>query len=110
MQGIFEYKIRRFTMGFYENFKLVTSDVFKFFLPLVLTFMKEYGPIILEIAFKTIPLIAATLAAETSDDKRKRAFAIIKKEAEERGIEVPDYQIYAAIEVAVADLKKKNNK
>jgi hypothetical protein len=94
-------------MGFYEKFKIVTSDVFKFFLPLVLTFLKDYGPIILEIAFKIIPLVAASLAAGTGDDKRQRAFNLIMAEAKAKGLNPSDFEINAAIEIAVAKFKEE---
>jgi hypothetical protein len=97
-------------MGFYEKFKLVFSDTFTFFLPLVITFLKNNGPIILEIALKIIPLIAVSLAAGTNDDKHSRAFALIKAEAKEKGLDPSDAMINAAIEIAVADLKEKQKK
>jgi len=67
-------------MGFYEKFKIVTSDIFKFFLPLVLTFLKDNGPTILEIALKVIPIIAMSLAVDgttgvnSGAEKRKASY------------------------------------
>jgi len=110
VQRIFEYKLRRISMGFYDKFKLVFSDVFTYFLPLVITFLKDNGPIILEIALKIIPLIAMSLATETNDNKRARAFSLIKAEAKEKGLDPSDAMINAAIEIAVADLKEKQKK
>lgn len=97
-------------MGFYEKFKLVFSDTFTFFLPLVITFLKNNGPTILEIALKIIPLIAVSLAASTNDDKHARAFNLIKEAAKEKGLDPSDAMINAAIEIAVADLKEKQKK
>ena len=97
-------------MGFYEKFKLVFSDVFTYFLPLVVTFLKDNGPVILEIALKIIPLIAMSLAAGTNDDKHSKAFALIMEEAKAKGLNPSDAMVNAAIEIAVADLKEKQKK
>jgi hypothetical protein len=101
-------------MGVYDKFKIVFSDVFTYFLPLVLTFLKDYGPTILEIALKIVPLVAmsvaatdATTGADSGKEKRKAAYDRIMIAAKAKGLNPPDHEVYAAIEIAVASLKEK---
>jgi hypothetical protein len=100
-------------MGFYDKFKVVFSDAFTFFLPLVLTFLKDYGPTILEIALKVIPMIAMSLAADSvtgvdsGAQKRKAAFDHIMEEAKAKGLNPSTSEVNAAIEIAVAAFKEK---
>ena len=100
-------------MVVYDKFKIVFSDIFTYFLPLVLTFLKDYGPTILELALKVVPIIAMTLAADSvtgvdsGAQKRKAAFDRIMSAAKAKGLNPSTSEINAAIEIAVATFKEK---
>ena len=96
-------------MGFWENFKIISSKVFQFFLPLIQKFLQEGGPIILSLAFEIIPVIAMTHKGADGDAKRKEAFRQISERAKAQGIVISSSLINAAIELAVAKLKEKDS-
>jgi hypothetical protein len=92
-------------MGFWENFKIIGSKVFQFFIPLIQRFLQEGGPIILEMAFKYVPQIAASMSDKDGESKRKEVIRLMMEEAKLRGITLSMSLVNAAIELAVAKLK-----
>jgi len=100
-------------MGYWENFKLAGGTAFKLLMPLLLKFLKDNGPALIEIALKVIPLIAMSIAAgdatgaDAGKEKREAAFNRIMEEAKAQGFTPKDHEIYAAIEIAVGICKEE---
>ena len=98
-------------MGFWEKFGVASNEIIKLLMPLITKFMKENGVTILEIALKIIPIIAMTLAADSTTgvdsgaQKRKAAFDRIMSAAKAKGLNPSTSDINAAIEIAVATFK-----
>jgi hypothetical protein len=94
-------------MTFWEKLKLIGSKIFQFFLPLIQRFVQESGPIILAMALKYVPQIAATMGDKDGEEKRKAVVALMLAECKEKGIAVSMSMINAAIEIAYTYLKPK---
>lgn len=93
-------------MGFWEKIKLVGSQIFEFFLPLIQKFLQEGGLFALQMAFKYVPQIAATMSDKSGEEKRKEVFRLIMEEATAKGLSLSTSMINAAIEAAVAKFQK----
>jgi hypothetical protein len=94
-------------MGFIDSFKVFGSKVFGFFLPLIQKFLQDSGPIIISLALKYVPQIAATMGDKDGETKRKAVIDLIVKDLQAQGIAISMNLVNAAIEMAVAYTKPK---
>jgi len=86
-------------MSFFEKIKIIASKVWVYLLPAFKTFLKAYGPVLLQTAEKVcLQLIANQIPGA---EKQQIAFVQIQNELLQKGFQVASREINKTIEIVL---------
>ena len=93
-------------MTFWQKIKLVSSKIFTdYILPAIKTFLKDYGPILLQTAEKVCMQLLANQIPGV--EKKEIAFTQIRNELIQQGFVVADREINKTIEIVLDKIKSE---
>jgi hypothetical protein len=88
-----------------EKLKFIASGAWTFLRPIILVFISQAGPILIQAATRAVAAAASMPASATNSQRRDMAFNMIAGEVASKGISVGTAVINACLEAAVVKLK-----